>query len=240
MARATMGPGPRLGARHRPAAQGRQFGGRRGSDGQKFVGSNHPVEEAGGAGLVGVGRFPQDGAVKLGRWHPIAGQLHGPFRQGHADSHLVESDLEIAGRPDATIRGQQHQGAGSQGMTGARRHDGQRFEEQAGDEPGPGRHQLTHGLGAGRHGRQVKPGREPARPSGQQHGPGVVRSSPVQGLAQAAQHIMGNGVGLAIIEGDERDLPLPGVGDRHAPTLALGLAGSASAGSRLGVVGPRT
>ncbi len=211
-----------LGAGVGAGAQPAQAAGLGDGGGHHGVGRDRRIEEAGGDRLVGgVDVALHGGGHEPLAGQPVAGQFDREDGQRHADGHLVQPDLEVARGSDAGVAGQQGEGAGGQGVAGARRHRGQPEPVEADQQAGSGGDQLAHALDAGGHGGQVEAGREPPRPAHDDHGAGLGLGS-VEGGVQADEELGGDGVGLAVVEGHHGDAVVDAVGGRDGRSIGHG------------------
>jgi hypothetical protein len=83
--------------------------------------------------------------------------------------------------------------------------------DQAQGQAGPVAHELDGSLGA--HDLQVEPGAEAARPSDDADRSGV--GGVVQRAGHAVEDVEAQGVGLAVVHADDRDISDPFELDRH-------------------------
>ena len=133
---------------------------------------------------------------------PGPGQFDPEVRQGHADGHLIQADLEGAVHTHTIVRGKQQQGAHGQGMAADREyHRGGKGQEALGHFR-TGTQQAYHTVTALPHHRQVKAGGEFSRPAADDdHLAGLLRR--IQRRCKLRQHLETQGVGLAVVQGDQ-------------------------------------
>ncbi len=132
---------------------------------------------------------------------------------GHANLHFIQADAERPVDADAVVGRQQQEGALGHGMSGAGDDHRERVGQQATGEGGTGGHQADGFLGAGGHHFQIVATGEDARLAGDDHHRAVAGGL-VQGGVEGGNHVRGNGIDLAIAQGQGRDTVFEMVGDQ--------------------------
>ena len=149
---------------------------------------------------------------------------HGGIGHGHADCHFVETDIEGSRRADPIVGQQQHEGGLGHGMAGAGDDHGRRIVQQ---RQGQLVTRSTHGI-TGR----AASGNQPAIIAATEAaGTAIYKQGCIccpgfsDGRQQLLQHLLGQSIDLAIVQGDFRHA----VGDAQsqaAHALACALASS--------------
>ena len=110
------------------------------------------------------------------------------------------------------IGGHEEDRAHGEGVSGDGEHDGHGELEDLESNLGAGAKEVAGGIGAGGHDREVEPGGEPTGSTGDHDGGGL-GASPRERIVEGGGELVGDGVGLAIVDGDDGDNALELVGD---------------------------
>ncbi|MEZ5135125.1 MAG: hypothetical protein R2699_08780 [Acidimicrobiales bacterium] len=144
----------------------------------------------------------QHGGQQVRRRQPVAGELDGEARHRHADGHLVQPDLRRDVGTDPGIGRHQDDGAHGQGVTGGAEHDrlGEFVDAQRQLAARP--QQVAGRVHAALHDGEVEAGRELALASDDGDGAdGGIALGLVECGVQRVDHGVGDGVGLAVVDG---------------------------------------
>lgn len=132
-------------------------------------------------------------------------ELRREHRKGKPDRDLVQADLELARRTDADIAGQEQQRSTCHRVTRAGGHHRLRMLIELDHDLGAGRHEVGRGFGALHHDLEVEPSAEAPLATREHDGLRFLACA-VESPAQRGEHGRVQGVRLAIIHRDDRDI----------------------------------
>src|SRR6056297_2207190 len=196
-------PYPPLGVAMRLHVEGGEGSGHVGGPAPELARRHRLVQEPGLHGARGVVDSRQsDGLVEVYLRQPRPGEFYPEPGQRHTDSHLVKAEFVIARRADAVVGRQAQQRAhGERVPADGQNHRCLECQQPVGDLGALA--QESRGiLAALTHHRQVEARTELARAAGDDNdlagGGGLVEAG-----VQAVEHVEGQGVGLAVVHGQQ-------------------------------------
>ncbi len=132
---------------------------------------------------------------------------------GHADLHLVQADTERPGDTDSIIGRQQQEGTLGNRVAWAGDDDREGVRQHAPRQRRALCDQLDRGLGAGGHDLEVVTARQNARLAGENND-GPVLFGLIQRRVERNDHVRGNGIDLAVVQGQRGDTVVQMVRDQ--------------------------